>query len=294
MPNSSGFEIFRDSENLYKRVRPRKRLTLTLMALFAFVAAANGWWLYASLTRPALTEELEEHAKSSAQRVQTMERDKARTDEIETGLKRLNDGDKALRDSLHLDREARQAAQGQTPTGERTASSLALQTRMEVRSAFSRALNRPVKLSACGPDDLQLLLAQAPATLGSAPDAWPAGGMISSDFGVRLSPFAGQEEFHKGVDIMAPAGSPVGAPAPGVAVFAGEDAEGTLAVVLDHGGGYVTTFSHMHRLEVKSGERVERGREIGAVGQEGRATGPHLHYEVRLHGLPVDPRKYLP
>jgi murein DD-endopeptidase MepM/ murein hydrolase activator NlpD len=294
MPNSSGFEIFRDSENLYKRVRPRKRLILALLALFLIVAAANGWWLYASLTRPALVEELEEHARSSAQRVQTLERIKARTGEAEAGLSRLGEGDRALRDSLHLDREARQAAQGQTPSGERTASSLALQTRMEVRSAFSRALNRPVKLAACGPDEVRLLLAQAPAMIGTAPDAWPVRGMISSDFGVRLSPFAGQEEFHKGVDIMAPAGSPVAAPAPGVAVFAGEDAEGTLAVVLDHGGGYVTTFSHMHRLEVKPGERVERGQDIGSVGQEGRSTGPHLHYEVRLHGLPVDPRKYLP
>lgn len=294
MPDSSGFEVFRDSGNLYKRIRPRKRLILALVALFTLVAAANGWWLYASLTRPALMEELEEHAKSSAQRVQTIERVKARTGEIESGMARLSEGDKALRESMHLDKEARQAAQGQTPSGERTASSLALRTRMEVRSAFSRALNRPVRLAACGPDEVRLLLAQAPATLGSAPDAWPVRGMISSDFGVRLSPFAGQEEFHKGVDIMAPAGSPVVAPAPGVAVFAGEDAEGTLAVVLDHGGGYVTTFSHLHRLEVKSGDRVERGQDIGAVGQEGRSTGPHLHYEVRLHGLPVDPRKFLP
>jgi murein DD-endopeptidase MepM/ murein hydrolase activator NlpD len=76
--------------------------------------------------------------------------------------------------------------------------------------------------------------------------------------------------------------------------FAGEDAEGTQAVVLEHGGGYVTTFSHMQRLEVAAGVRVERGQDIGAVGQEGRSTGPHLHYEVRLHGIPVDPKKYLP
>jgi murein DD-endopeptidase MepM/ murein hydrolase activator NlpD len=76
--------------------------------------------------------------------------------------------------------------------------------------------------------------------------------------------------------------------------FAGEDAEGTQAVVLEHGGGYVTTFSHMQRLEVKAGERVERGQDIGSVGQEGRSTGPHLHYEVHLHGIPVDPKKYLP
>jgi len=93
---------------------------------------------------------------------------------------------------------------------------------------------------------------------------------------------------------MAPAGSPVRAPAPGTVVFAGEDAEGALAVVLDHGGGYVTSFSHLQSLTAARGQTVGRGAPLGAVGQDGRSTGPHLHYEVRLFGLPVNPRNMLP
>jgi len=294
MPDSSKFEIFRDEGNLYTRIAPRMRLIWVAAALLGLVLAGNIWWLSATLMKPYYEEELEDFVKSSSLRAQALERVATKTKEAEDGAERLRAGDSRLREMIKLDKEARHVAQGAGDGGEQRLDQIALLNRMEIQAAYLRALNRPVKMMVVDSVPILDILARNPSPMGTAPDAWPAQGVISSEFGVRLSPFAGQEEFHKGVDIMTPAGSPVRAPAPGMVSFAGEDAEGTQAVVLEHGGGYVTTFSHMQRLEVKAGERVERGQDIGSVGQEGRSTGPHLHYEVRLHGIPVDPKKYLP
>ena len=294
MPKPPLIEVFRDSDNHYRRVAPRKRLLLALLAAFALVAAANAWWLAASLNRPALEDELDEPSRSRAARQKVIDRLGEKSQDIESGVSRLREADGKLREMIRLDKEAKKAAQGLDEGQGDRPDPKELLARMEVQAAFIRALNRPVRLAVLRGDALHALYAGGPPAFGHIPDAWPVKGVVSSEFGPRLSPFAGEEEFHKGLDIMAPAGTPVRAPAPGGVTFAGEDAEGTLAVVLDHGGGYVTTFSHMQRLEVKAGEKVERGEAVGAVGQEGRSTGPHLHYEVRLHGAPVDPRKHLP
>ncbi|WP_243359331.1 M23 family metallopeptidase [Fundidesulfovibrio terrae] len=294
MPDSSRFEIFKDLGNIYKPVRPKMRLVRAVLVLMCLVLAGNVWWLMATLARPSLEEELEDSLKSASMRTQALERIAAKTHEAEEGVDRLRQGDAQLREMIRLDKEARNAAQGVGDGADQKPAQQALLTRMEIRAAYVRALNRPVRMVMADAQSLTNMLAQGPSPMGAAPDAWPVRGVVSSEFGVRLSPFAGQEEFHKGVDIMAPAGSPVRAPAPGVILFAGVDAEGSQAAMLDHGGGYVTTFSHMQRLDAKTGDRLDRGDPIGAVGQEGRSTGPHLHYEVRLHGVPVDPRKYLP
>jgi murein DD-endopeptidase MepM/ murein hydrolase activator NlpD len=294
MPDSSRLEIFKDLGNIYKPVRPKVRLVRAVVVLMCLVLAGNAWWLTATLTRPGLEEELEDGLKSASMRTQALERIAAKTREAEQGVDRLREGDAKLREMIRLDKEARSATQSVGDGADAKPAQQALLTRMEIRAAYTRALNRPVRMNVADAPLLTGMLTQAPSPLGTAPDAWPVRGVVSSEFGVRLSPFAGQEEFHKGVDIMAPAGSPVRAPAPGVVLFAGVDAEGSQAAMVDHGGGYVTMFSHMQRVDVKTGERLERGDAVGAVGQEGRSTGPHLHYEVRLHGVPVDPRKYLP
>lgn len=294
MPDSSRIKVFRDHHHMYTRLRPRVWLGLLVAGALAAGVAGNLWWLSATLSRPALEQELEEHAKMRELRQQAMERIGGRTAEIEQGLAALRENDAALRAMIHLDKEAKKAAQGLQAPGKSPQDTQLLQTAMEVQAAFLRALNRPVRFVRADAGFVERSLEKLPSALGCAPDAWPVRGVISSEFGSRLSPFAGREEFHKGVDIMAPAGSAVWAPAPGVVAFAGEDAEGTLAVIIDHGGGYVSTFSHMQRLEAVTASRVERGQRIGFVGQEGRATGPHLHYEIRLHGVPVDPQKYLP
>ncbi len=127
----------------------------------------------------------------------------------------------------------------------------------------------------------------------STPSAWPVRGWITSPFGNRTSPFSGIVKFHEGLDIAAQTGTPVMAPADGVVVKAGFSTGYGNMVEISHGYGIKTIFAHNSRLNVKAGQRVRRGEVISYVGDSGSSTGPHLHYEVRLNGLPVNPTKYM-
>lgn len=129
--------------------------------------------------------------------------------------------------------------------------------------------------------------------LESVPNGWPVRGTLSSVFGVRNSPFTETPVFHHGLDIVAQAGVPVVASAPGVVVKSGYESLYGNAVVVDHGAGYRSLYAHMSSCSVEEGAFVTRGEELGKVGSTGRSTGPHLHYEVRVNGLPVNPARFL-
>jgi murein DD-endopeptidase MepM/ murein hydrolase activator NlpD len=126
-----------------------------------------------------------------------------------------------------------------------------------------------------------------------APTLWPVMGLITSSFGERQDPFNGEGAFHKGVDISASIGAPVRAPADGTVLMAGPASGYGREVVIDHGRGIHTAYGHLSGFAVTPGQDVRRGDIIGYVGSEGRSTGPHLHYEVRLHETPVNPHKYM-
>ncbi len=130
---------------------------------------------------------------------------------------------------------------------------------------------------------------------GNTPTLWPVVGPITSPFGEREDPIlgAGEGEFHKGLDIAAPYGTPIHATAPGVVQMAGLGNGYGTEVVLDHGNGVRTIYGHMSGLHCMAGQQVVRGQVIGFVGHSGRTTGNHVHYEVRIHDVPVNPHKYL-
>ena len=127
----------------------------------------------------------------------------------------------------------------------------------------------------------------------STPLVWPVRGWVTSPFGKRTSPFTGIPAFHEGLDIAAQTGTPVVAPADGFVHKAGFSPGYGNMVEISHGYGIKTVFGHNSRLNVKVGQKVKRGDVISYVGDTGSSTGPHLHYEVRLNGLPVNPKKYL-
>ena len=128
--------------------------------------------------------------------------------------------------------------------------------------------------------------------LAATPSIRPLKGWISSRFGYRESPFTGRREFHRGLDIATHAGSPIIAPANGLVTFAGSKGLMGNMVAIEHGFGMVTRYGHTQKLLKKKGERVKRGEVIALVGNTGRSTGPHLHYEVRLNGVAVNPMNY--
>jgi murein DD-endopeptidase MepM/ murein hydrolase activator NlpD len=125
------------------------------------------------------------------------------------------------------------------------------------------------------------------------PSLWPVKGFITSGFGRRQDPIEDGTDFHTGVDISAPYGSPVKAPAEGLVVFSGWHQGYGNCVEISHGGGLVTRYGHLSKILVRSGQNLKRWKKIGLVGTSGRSTGSHLHYEVLRNGQPTDPRRFL-
>ena len=116
---------------------------------------------------------------------------------------------------------------------------------------------------------------------------------VTSGFGSRWHPVLGGYRFHAGIDLAAPTGTAIVATSPGAVVAAGWCGGYGQCVTIDHGGGVMTLYGHLSRIDVAPGQQIARGQSIGLVGSTGRLTGPHLHYEVRVNGMAVNPADYL-
>ena len=128
----------------------------------------------------------------------------------------------------------------------------------------------------------------------TTPSLWPVRGRLSSPFGRRQDPLSGEGAFHTGVDLRSPRGTPVVATADGVVLRSGWSGQYGKTVVLSHGPNQLTTYyTHMSEIYSRPGQVVRRGQVVGRVGSTGKVTSPHMHYEVRYRGTPVNPYKYL-
>ena len=175
---------------------------------------------------------------------------------------------------------------------------LAAQSNSNVESSYRASLyafNLIKRASTTSPgDDTALGIFSTPQLAHSTiPSLWPVRGQISAGFGQRMDPFSGEGAFHSGVDISAPYGTKVEASADGIVLQAGPDSGYGNEILIDHGFGITTKYGHLSKIYVVVGQEVKRGQVIGAVGMTGKATGPHLHYEVLVHDTPVNPTKYL-
>lgn len=141
--------------------------------------------------------------------------------------------------------------------------------------------------------DLYELLADQKSFLAALPTRKPVVGYFTSGFGVRHSPFGGKVKMHEGLDIANRPGTPIRAPADGVVTFAATKAGYGQTVIVDHGYGIESWYGHSRKLLVAKGQKIRRGEIIAQLGSSGRSTGPHCHYEVRVHGYPVDPLSYI-
>ena len=141
--------------------------------------------------------------------------------------------------------------------------------------------------------ELRNFLKEQRSILACTPSIRPTNGWFSSGFGYRISPFTNQREFHKGLDIATRKGTPIIAPADGLVVAAGREGNLGKMISINHGYNLMTRYGHLHKSRVKKGEYIKRGQIIAEVGNSGRCTGPHLHYEVLLNGVPVNPLRYI-
>jgi murein DD-endopeptidase MepM/ murein hydrolase activator NlpD len=129
--------------------------------------------------------------------------------------------------------------------------------------------------------------------LASTPTIAPVLGLITDGYGRRKDPFTGRLAFHRGLDISARRGTPINAPADGVVVFAGRNGGLGRTVRISHDFGFTTVYGHLDTISVKAGDLVQRGQQIGLLGNSGRSTGPHLHYEVHEDGVAKNPLYYI-
>jgi len=141
--------------------------------------------------------------------------------------------------------------------------------------------------------ELSLAAEQKSSRWAATPSIWPVKGWVTSGFGPRVSPFTEKPAWHDGLDIGAAANAPVQAPAQGRVTMVGFDPKLGNLVKLDHGFGIETLYGHLAKSLVKEGQRVKRGEVVGLVGSSGLATGPHLHYMVKVYGQTLDPVKYI-
>jgi murein DD-endopeptidase MepM/ murein hydrolase activator NlpD len=142
-------------------------------------------------------------------------------------------------------------------------------------------------------DTLEQAFDEQSDRLSRVPSLLPVRGLIGAGFGWRRDPFTGLRQYHRGLDIAAPEGTPIQSPADGIVVKTETHRGYGMVLYVSHGDGIVSRYAHCSEFKVRPGQKVRRGDVIGLVGNTGRSTAPHLHYEVLLHGKQVNPMKYV-
>ena len=154
-------------------------------------------------------------------------------------------------------------------------------------------LDTKTAIASASQTELNNFLKEQKSILICTPSIKPTDGWYTSGFGYRISPFTNQREFHKGLDIATRIGTNIIAPADGLVIRANREGNFGKMITINHGYHLKTRYGHLSKFRVKKGQHVKRGQIIGEVGKTGRCTGPHLHYEVLLNDVPVNPLHYI-
>lgn len=285
--------IFKEGRSGSRNLYLRGWFGITACLLLAALVGCNIWlwreWIDARhleeklATAQRMSEEQRRQTVNLAERITAMSRD----------LLRIQRFDSKLRLIMNMEKDPTEV--GDDP-GDFSRTYLPLHRQeLAVRKMqdFLGRLSEATQLEEVRQQDLLRALRNNRSLLASRPSIWPVTGFVSSSFGGRSSPFGRGWHFHKGLDISNRLGTPVVASAEGTVIMAGHDGAYGDSVEIDHGGGIVTKYAHLQRATVKPGQWIRRGEVIGHVGMTGRTTGPHLHYEVRLNGVPVNPMRYI-
>jgi len=223
----------------------------------------------------------------------------ARIEDLEKQLSKLKEFDKKIRIIANLERGQETTASmgmgGPSPSDirdklkkEKDDAGLVHQMKSDVERLQSEALSREDSLS-----ELEKLLQVKKEMLAHTPSVWPVQGWVTSGFGFRTNPFTGLTQMHEGLDIANRVGTPIITPANGIISDVGNDIAVGKVVVIFHGFGMTSRYGHLHKVFVKVGQRVKRGDKIAEVGMTGKTTGPHVHYEVKINGVPINPARYI-
>jgi murein DD-endopeptidase MepM/ murein hydrolase activator NlpD len=297
--------IFKDREGGFRNLRMRGWLGIALFVLLAALAALNAylWSFYTKAQR--LEHELEEARLTMQSHDSQMLSLTGKVQGLEDDITRVRQFDSKLRVLMNIDKDTGGVEEAEendfTLSGEGSAVALRNPGFLSRhRGLYERRLHNlvdelqdNVHLEEIEQQNLVGFLRANKDSLLSTPSIWPTKGYLTSGFGRRKSPIAGASRMHKGLDISNSVGTPIRAPARGTVTFSGSDGAYGICVTIDHGNGIVTRYAHLQRSSVKVGQYVQRGDVIAALGNTGRSTGPHLHYEVRVNGTPVNPMRYI-
>ena len=289
--------LFTDGSSRGRQLRLGNRAIRTLIILGAVGLTAVAYGGYRALTHEVNYQELASlRAAMTAQHGMV-----AQLETLQQELSRLRTFDTQIRRLAGLDTAPRGSGSTLAVGGGTLELSKALQGSEEAETSallqrLVQDLERLEREMALRGESLQAVeeyLTKQKDRLAATPSLWPTEGFVSSRFGPRTSPFTGQPQHHTRVDIAAPPGTPIRAPAAGVVTFAGTLPGYGNVIVLTHGFGFKTFYGHNQRNLVAKGAHITRGQQIAAVGNTGYSTGAHLHYEVLLNDAPHDPLKYI-
>ena len=285
------------SKTRHLRIHKKTFKIVFYLLTFAFLSTTFFFCDYIQLKKKAFElARLRQETETQKSQIQFFS---ARIEDLEKQLSKLKDFDKRIRIIANLEKgqetTSLMGVGGPSPSDIREKlksgkdeKGLIQQMRTDVERLQSEAISREESLS-----ELEKLLHTKKEMLTHTPSIWPTMGWVTSGFGFRTNPFTGLTQMHEGLDISNRVGTPVVATAEGIISDTGNDLVHGKILVISHGFGMTTRYSHLSKVMVRVGQKVKRGDKVAEVGMTGRTTGPHLHYEVRLNGIPVNPMRYV-
>lgn len=279
--------IIPESDRKVRRLHVKRGWVVSALSCLAVLLGLFSYFTYGYFNLTLDQSELQRLRVENSQQRQDLQRLVLDLENVQFELNALAETDARVRQLASLDSE---------PQGLPVAIGGLPEEGSESVDEIQRRINKlqvEIELRRQSQEDVRNLLNDQVSISRATPKGWPTKGWITSYFGMRKSPFTGRRVMHEGLDIAANTGTPVYATADGIVARVDYSRGYGKTVVIDHGYGYRTIFGHNSKILVKSGQRIKRGDRVSFVGNTGQSTGPHLHYELRLNGVPIDPRKTL-
>jgi murein DD-endopeptidase MepM/ murein hydrolase activator NlpD len=291
--------IFGPKTSRSRHLKIRKKTFKIALYLFTFVLLSTTFFFcdYIQVKKKAF--ELNRLRQETQAQKSQLHFFSSKIEDMEKQLSKLKDFDKKIRIIANLERGQETTSLmgmgGPSPSDIRDKlksakddPGLVQQMRADVERLQSEAVTQELSLA-----ELEKNLQTKREMMISMPSLWPTMGWVTSGFGFRTNPFSGLSQMHEGMDISNRVGTLVVAPSDGIVSDVGNDLVYGKILVISHGFGMTSRYCHLSKALVKAGQKVKRGDKIAEIGMTGRTTGPHLHYEVRLNGIPVNPLRYI-